>query len=63
MEMKREDLEKILKARENLIKEHSRYKDYKNNKNAIMKEADHIILIENTIKIIDGFLEGYVKFK
>ena len=36
MEMKREDLEKILKTRENLIKEHSRYRDYKNNKNAII---------------------------
>jgi hypothetical protein len=63
MEIKTEDLEKILKARENLIKEHSRYRDYKNNKNAIMKEADHILLIESTIKRIDEFLEKYVEFK
>ena len=63
MEMKREDLEKILKTRENLIKEHSRYRDYKNNKSAIMKEADHIVLIENTIKRIDEFLQKYVEFK
>lgn len=63
MEIEKVDLERIIRIRESLIKEHSRYRDYKNNKNAIMKEADHITLIENTIKRMDEFLKKYVEFK
>ena len=63
MEIEKVDLERIIRIRESLIKEHSRYRDYKNNKNAIMKEADHITLIESTIKRMDEFLKKYVEFK
>ena len=31
-----------------------RLRDYKSNKNAIMKEIDHALLIESTIKKIDN---------
>ena len=37
-------------------------KDYKNNKNAIMKELDHAIALEDTIIEIDKVLKNYVNF-
>ena len=63
MEISNEDIKKIIEVRAELIKEHGRYRDYKNNKNAIMKEADHIVTIENAIKRIDEFLKKFVEFK
>jgi len=57
-----EDIQKLIEIRTLLIKDHGRYRDYKSNKNAIMKEADHIIILEKAIKDLDKFLKEYVDF-
>ena len=45
-----------------LINKFERLKDYKGNKNAIMREIDHAELLHETIKQIDGVLTGHVNF-
>ena len=57
-----EEIQKLVEIRTFLIKDHGRYRDYKSNKNAIMKEADHIIVLEKAIKDLDKFLKEYVDF-
>jgi hypothetical protein len=58
-----QDIQKLVDIRTILIKEHGRYRDYKSNKNAIMKESDHVVVLEKTIKHLDVFLKEYVEFK
>ena len=62
MKFEQEDLNKILQLRSYLIETHARCRDYKNNKNAIMRESDHVESLEQTIKEIDDFLKKYVTF-
>lgn len=62
MNFTKQDLEKLIYIRTDLIQSHGRLRDYKNNKNAIMKEADHVLLIENVIKDLDTFLKKFVEF-
>jgi len=62
MEFTKKDLEKLINIRAALITKHSRLRDYKNNKNAIMKEIEHVVLIENVIKDLDVFLKKFVEF-
>lgn len=61
-EINKEDLQKILKLREFLIGKYLKCKDYKNNKNAIMREIDHAEVLNESIKQIDDFLKKYVQF-
>jgi hypothetical protein len=58
-----EDINRLVEIRSFLIQNHSRYRDYKSNRNAIMKEADHILVVEKAIKDLDKFLKEYVDFK
>jgi len=58
-----EEINRLVEIRSFLIKNHSRYRDYKSNRNAIMKEADHILVVEKAIKDLDKFLKEYVDFK
>ena len=62
MDLAKKDLEVLINIRAELIKSHGRLRDYKNNKNAIMKEVEHVILIENVIKDLDHFLKKFVQF-
>ncbi len=62
MEINNEDLKKVIEVRQHLIDAHGRCKDYKNNKNAIMREIDHVAVLESSIKKIDAFLTKYVQF-
>jgi len=62
MEFNQQDLEKILELRKDLVLQHERYKAYKSDKNAIMKESDHVRSLERTIKQLDVFLAKYVQF-
>ena len=62
MEFNQKDLEKMLEIRKFLVLSHEDKRDYIGNKNAIMKESDHVILLEKTIKKIDDFLSKYVQF-
>ena len=60
--MENVDIEKIVHLRMMLINEFTKLKDYRSNKNAIMREIDHVQLLERTIKLIDKILEGHVTF-
>lgn len=62
MELKREDLDKVLKIRAFLIESFSKCKDYRSNKNAIMREIDHVEILQKSIVDIDDFLKKYVEF-
>jgi len=62
MEFSKEDLEKLLALRKTLVLQFERCRDYKNNKNALMKEIDHIQVVGQAIKDLDSFLAKYVQF-
>ena len=61
--MDKKDIQKLINLRAGLIKSFERLRDYKNNKNAIMKEVEHAALISNTISQIDDILKEHVTFK
>lgn len=60
--MDKETIQKLVSLRTQLITEFSRLRDYKNNKNAIMKEVDHARLVHTTIKRLDEILGSHVEF-
>jgi|TARA_R110002124_G_scaffold140298_4_gene304728 hypothetical protein len=60
--MNKEDLDKILELRKELIDHFARLRDYKSNKNALMKESDHAARIHRTIVTIDEILKEHVSF-
>ena len=62
MEINNEDLQKVLNLRQFMITQFLKCKDYKNNKNAIMREIDHAEVLNESIKQIDEFLKKYVQF-
>ena len=62
MELTQDDLNKILELRKELVLEFERYKSYRSDKNAIMKEWDHVQTVGRTIKKLDDFLSKYVQF-
>ena len=57
------EIRKLVNLRADLIKAFNSLRDYKNNKNAIMKESEHARLIHNTIKRIDDVLKEHVQFE
>ena len=62
MEFKQEDLQKVLDLRTFFIEQFVRRRDYKSNKNAIMREIEHVEVLNASIKSIDDFLKKYVQF-
>ena len=60
--MKEEEVKKLVDIRMALVTEFFNRKDYKSNKNAIMREIEHIEVLNNTIKQLDEILEKYVTF-
>jgi len=58
----KEDLDKILALRQELINHYRTLRDYKNNKNSLMKEIDHAEQIHNVIVKLDNILKEHVKF-
>ena len=62
MELNQEDLNKLLELRKTLVLEFESFQAYKSDKNAIMKERDHVYFVGKTIKRIDDFLSKYVQF-
>ena len=61
--MKREDVIKIVELRTELIKRFEKFRDYKNNPNAIMKEVDCVRVITFAITALDEILAEHVQFK
>ena len=62
MILNQNDLDQILELRKELVLEFERYMSYRSDKNAIMKEWDHVQTIGKTIKKLDSFLSKYVQF-
>lgn len=62
MEINNDDLQRMIKIRSELILAYSKCKDYKNNKNAIMREIDHVNVLVTAIKDLDTILGKFVKF-
>ena len=60
--MKKKEIEILLTLRQNLINNFDSLRDYKNNKNAIMKELDHARMIHDVIVEIDKVLKDHVEF-
>ncbi len=61
--MDRELLQKIVDLRQRLILEFSRIKDYKQNKNALVKEQDYAEHLHSIVVEIDQMLQGKVDFE
>ena len=60
--MKKEEIEILLNLRQYAINKFNKLKDYKNNKNAIMKEIDYARTLHDVIVEIDKSLKDHVKF-
>jgi hypothetical protein len=52
----------LVQLRQKLISEYHGRKDWKSNKNAIMREMEHVELVHSVIKKIDEILSGHVEF-
>jgi hypothetical protein len=60
--MNKKEIEALVNLRQGLIAKFTRLKDYKSNKNAIMREQDHAKLLHETIVNIDNILKEHVSF-
>ena len=60
--MEKNEIDTLVMLRTNLITQFERLRDWKNNKNAIMKEIDHAKSIHAVIVVIDGLLKDHVNF-
>jgi len=60
--MNQETIDKMIQLRSDLIQTYERTRDYKTNKNALMKEVDHARVIHETITKIDKILGDHVSF-
>ena len=60
--MEKKDIEKLVNIRTRLIEDYSKLRDYRDNKNAIMREFDHAQYLHSLIKEVDGILKNHVKF-
>lgn len=61
--MSEEEINQLVGLRQFLIEKYDRVKDYRQNKNAIMREMDHAELVHTTIVKIDKILKEYVNFE
>jgi len=61
--MEKQEVANLVQLRTELIKEFEKLRDYKNNKNAIMKEVEHARVIHATITRLDNILKEHVKFE
>ena len=60
--MQKKDLNKMLELRKELIDHYQTLRDYKSNKNALIKEVDHAERIHRTIVQLDNILREHVTF-
>mgnify|MGYP003126265885 CR=1 FL=1 len=61
--MSEDEVKELVDLRQFLVEKFSRVKDYRQNKNAIMREWDHAELVHATIVRIDNILKQYVNFE
>ena len=60
--MNQQDIQKLVEIRTILLNDFRSRQDWQSNRNAIMREIEHIELLEKAIKKIDKILEGHVTF-
>jgi len=60
--MSQEEIQKLVDVRMLLLQSFTKHKDWRSNKNAIMREMDHIDVVGEAIKKIDALLSGHVTF-
>lgn len=60
--MEKKELEILVTLRQTTLDKFNRLRDYKNNKNAIMKEIEHAQALHNVIVEIDKVLKDHVNF-
>jgi len=60
--MSEENIKKLVDVRQFLIQKFEKCKDYKSNKNAIMREHDHALILHEAVVKIDKLLSEYVQF-
>ena len=61
--MLKQELESLVMLRQKLIRDFERLRDYKNNKDAIMKEIECAKILHHTITALDKCLASSVEFK
>ena len=61
--MTKAEIDNLVELRMKLITKYNRLKDYRQNKNAIMREMDHAELLHETIVKLDGVLKQHVSFE
>ena len=61
--MSEEEVMELVSLRQFLIERYGRVKDYRQNKNAIMREIDHAEIVHATIVRLDKILKEYVNFE
>jgi hypothetical protein len=60
--MKEEEINLLVNLRQKTLEKFNRLRDYKSNKNAIMKEFDHAKALHDVIIEIDKVLKDHVSF-
>jgi len=60
--MDKETIQALVNIRMTLIENFQKRNDWRSNRNAIMREIEHIELIGETIKKIDALLSDHVTF-
>ena len=60
--MSEQEIQSLVNIRKNLIERYNRCKDYRSNKNALMREIDHAQIIHKVIVDIDKLISKYVNF-
>ncbi len=60
--MKEEEIHILVNLRQKTLEKFNKLRDYKNNKNAIMKEIDHARALHETIVELDKVLKEHVNF-
>ena len=61
--MQKQEVESLVLLRQKLIQEFTRLRDYKNNKNAIMKEVECARILHFAITELDKSLASHVEFE
>ena len=60
--MSQEEIQKLINVRMMLLQDFNERKDWRSNRNAIMREVEHVELLEKAIKQIDNILSDHVTF-
>lgn len=60
--MNEKDLSELIKLRNETITYYQTLRDYKSNKNALIKEIDHASFVHSIVVKIDNILKDHVKF-